>query len=161
VIFSRGRVAEPRLELTDDEVREVRPVRGRSHLRFDVVRQRVVVTQGAGGVQVAGQQVVECGDVRRALDGGVAPQGQDAAAGPADVAEQELEDRGGTDHLYAGRVLGPADGVTDGTRAVRPGVVEQRLRHLQERGPRRAADMLDEFGCVAGEVPAEDLEDAA
>ena len=64
-------------------------------------------------------KVVQRGDVGRALDGGVAAQGEDAAAGPADVAEQQLQDRRGADHLHAGRVLRPADGVADGAGAVR------------------------------------------
>ena len=51
--------------------------------------------------------------------GGVAAQGEDAAARPADVAEQQLQDRRRADHLHAGRVLRPADGVADRRRAVR------------------------------------------
>ena len=120
------------------------------------------VLEGAGRVQIAGQEVVERGDVGRALDGGVAAQGQDAAAGPADVAQQELQDRGRADHLHAGRVLRPADRVADGRRCgPGPRRWPERLGDLQERLARRAADLLDHLRRVAGVVPAEDLEDAA
>src|SRR5262249_38165318 len=84
IVLRRGRVAEPRLELADDESREVRPERGRLRLGADVVAQRVVSLQSAGGIEIAGVEVVEGGDVGRTLDGGVAAQGEDTAAGPAD-----------------------------------------------------------------------------
>ena len=44
---------------------------------------------GVGHGQVAGEEVVEGGDVGRPLDAGVAPQGEDAAARPPDVAQEE------------------------------------------------------------------------
>ena len=47
-------------------------------------------------------------------------QGHDPAAGPADVAEQRLQDRRGPDVLHADRVLGPADGVAERLVRSRP-----------------------------------------
>ena len=88
IVLLRGRRAEPGLEQADDELGEVHPVAGRADLGLDVVGQRVVVLEGARGVEIARQQVVERWDVGRALDRGVAAQRQDAAAGPADVAQQ-------------------------------------------------------------------------
>ena len=57
--------------------------------------------------------------------------------GPADVAEQQLEDRRGADVLDADGVLRPADRV-DRSRAVRsrPGVGAQRLGDREELAPR-------------------------
>ena len=98
----------------------------------DVSAQRELLLARARHVQVAGQQVVERRDVGRALDRRVAAQREDAAARPADVAEQQLQDRAGADHLHAGRVLRPADRVADGRRAVAARVADQRLGDLQE-----------------------------
>ena len=68
--------------------------------------------------EVAGEDVVERRDVGRALDRRVPAQRHDPAARPADVAEQELDDRGGADELDADRVLRPADGVDERARAL-------------------------------------------
>ena len=88
VIFCLCGVAEPGLELADDVGREVRPVRRGHRLVLDVLGQVLLPAAGVGRLEVAGVQVVEGGDVGRSLDGGVAAQGDDAAARPADVAEQ-------------------------------------------------------------------------
>src|SRR5262249_17624312 len=145
VVVRGGDVAEPRLELADNELGEVRPVRRGRRLLLDVIEQRVVLAEGAGRVQVARLDVVQRSDVGRSLDGGVAAQRQDAAARPADVAQQQLQDRRGPDHLYAGRVLRPADRVANGAGAVGAGVVPQRLRDLQENFLGRAAHLLNQL----------------
>ena len=44
----------------------------------------------------------------------------DAAARAAHVAQQQLQDRRRADHLHAGRVLGPAQGVHDAPVRSRP-----------------------------------------
>jgi formate dehydrogenase major subunit len=69
------------------------------------------------------EQVVEGWDVGRALDRRVAAQGQDAAARPPDVAEQELQDRAAADDLGAGGVLRPGHRVGERRRPVAPGIV--------------------------------------
>ena len=69
------------------------PPAGLGAVRLDVRRASVLVRCGVRHRQVAGQQVVERRDVGRALDRRVAAQRHDAAAGPADVAEQQLQDR--------------------------------------------------------------------
>ena len=56
-----------------------------AHVLDVVVEPEVLV--GVAHGHVAGEDVVEGGDVGRSLDAGVAAQGEDAAAGPADVAE--------------------------------------------------------------------------
>src|SRR5207302_8552221 len=76
---------------------------------------------------VAGQQVVQGGDVGRPLDAGVPSEGEDSPARPAHIAEEELENRRGPDALYSDGVLGPSHGVGKGRRAVTAGVVGQRL----------------------------------
>src|SRR5205085_1707252 len=121
----------------------------------------VVVEGGVGQGQVAGEQVVEGGDVGRPLDAGVAPQGEDAAAGAADVAQQELDDGRGADVLDADRVLRPADGVTHGRGAVGAGVAAEGVGHGQERVPGDAAHLLHQLRRVAGVVALQHLEDAA
>ena len=92
----------------------------------------------------------------------VAAHGHDAAAGPADVAQQQLEDAGGADDLHAGRVLRPADGVDDGAGAL--------AARSCRRAARRRATICsgvqpqicdDHLRRVAGEVLAQELHDAA
>ena len=86
-----------------------------------------------GHRQVAGQDVVERRDVGRSLNRGVAAQREDAAARPADVAEQQLQDRGGADDLHADRMLRPADGVADRGRAIRAGGAAEDVGDVEER----------------------------
>src|SRR5262245_34359357 len=85
----------------------------------------------------------------------------DAAAGPADVPEQLLEDRRGADDLDPGRVLRPADGVADGAGSFRARGGGVGVGDAEELGAWRAADPLDELRGVAGEMPLEQLVDAA
>src|SRR5690606_9680834 len=115
------RVAVPGLEERDDVLRELAPPAGSRTVAAHVLLQRLPVARG-GHRQVAGQEIVERGDVGRSLDRRVAAQGEDAAAGPSDVAEEELEDRGGADVLHAHRVLGPADRVAERAGALPAGV---------------------------------------
>src|SRR5206468_4635601 len=84
---------------------------------------RQVVLQGrlhplARGSRVAGEHVVEGPEVRRALDVRVTTQGDDTAAGPADVAEEDLEEGEGADLLDAVGRLVELEGVGDGSRLV-------------------------------------------
>ena len=115
----------------------------------------------AGHRQVAGQQVEQRRDVRRALDAGVPAQGEHAAARPADVAQQQLDDRTGADVLRADAVLRPSDAVDQRRGALPVRVRRPRLADRPELLRRRAADALDHLRGVAGEVPLEDLEHAA
>ena len=131
VVLGGGRVAPPRLQQRDGVGAHVGPVAGRRRALLDVLLQRPV-RLGRGHRQVARQDVVERRDVGRALDRRVAAQGHDAAARPADVAQQQLDDRGGADVLHPHRVLGPPDGVAERARALAARVVAQRLAHLEE-----------------------------
>src|SRR5690348_8020263 len=91
----------------------------------------------------------------------MAAQREDTAAGPSDVAEQQLQDRRRADVLHADGVLRPADGVAEGGGALAPGVRRDRLGDAQEDVLRRPADLFDELWRIAREVALEDLEDAA
>ena len=117
---------------------------------------------GVGHREVAGQDVVQRRDVGRALDGGVPAQGHDPAAGPADVAEQQLDDRRGADVLHADRVLGPADRVARTRRCARGR--SSRTAPRRPRGTARCGtphDLLDHLRRVAADSAAQQLEDAA
>src|SRR5581483_6587046 len=105
--------------------------------------------------------VVERRDVGRALDRGVAPQRQDATAWSADVAEQELQDRGRPNGLDAGRVLRPTDRVAPRGRAVATRGATDCLGDAVEQRRRDAADLLNHLRRVAREVPPQHLEHAA
>ena len=91
----------------------------------------------------------------------MAAQREDAAAGPPNVAEQQLQDRRRADVLHADGVLRPADGIAEGGGALASGVRRDRLGDAQEDVLWRAADLLDQLRRVAREVALEDLEDAA
>src|SRR2546423_9314815 len=97
----------------------------------------------------------------RALERRVPAQGEDPAAGPADVPEQLLHDRRRPDHLHADRVLRPADGVAERARPIAPRVRDQRLAYLDEVVDGAAARLGDELRRVALVMPLEDLQDAA
>ena len=159
VVVGGGVVAPPRLEQADQVGVDVGPGAGRLAPGRDVGVE-VGVQGGVGHGQVAGQEVVEGGDVGGALDAGVAPEGEDAAARAADVAQEELDDGRGADVLHADRVLGPADGVAEGGGALPARVAAQGLGHRQELVPGDAAHLLHHLGRVAGVVALEHLEHA-
>ena len=162
VVVLRRRVGpEPGLQQRDDVLVEVAPPAARRAALLDVALEREVALGDLGHRQVAGEQVVERGDVARALDRGVAAHRHDAAARAPDVAEQQLDDRAGADHLHAEAVLRPADAVDEHGRALAPRVGDQRLGDLEERLARDAAHALDHLRRVARVVLLEQLEDAA
>src|SRR5204863_2156291 len=139
-------LAEPGLHQRDDVRRVLRPQARARGIDLEVVAKLVVVRARHG--EVSGQQVEESRDVRRSLDAGVAPQGEDAAAGAPDIAEQELDDRGGPDVLRAGRVLCPAHRVAERAGALASGARAEQLANLQERLLRYSADLRPGFGRV-------------
>ena len=73
---------------------------------------RVLLEERHG--QIAGQNVVQRGNIGGTLNRSVSAQRQNAAAGPSDISEQQLQNRRGADDLHAVRVLRPADRVADG-----------------------------------------------
>ena len=79
----------------------------------------------------------------------MAAQRHDAAAGPADVAQQQLQHRGGADDLHALGLVRPADRVAEGRRALGAGVFGQRVGDLVEKLRRDAAHLLDHLRRVA------------
>jgi len=91
----------------------------------------------------------------------VPAQRQYAAARPAHVAEQQLDDRPGADVLDADAVLGPAHRVDQRGGALPARVGRPGLAHLEELLLRYAADPLDHLRGVAGVVPLEHLVHAA
>jgi len=91
-VLGRRRVPEIRLEQGDHVLADVRPEAGAPAFVPDIAVQVGIDAQMGGHVQVAGQQVIQCRDVGRSLDGGVASERLDSAARAPDVAQQELED---------------------------------------------------------------------
>ena len=76
--------------------------------------------------------MVERWNIGRALDRRMAAQRHDACAGPAEIAEQQLEQRRAADDLRTVGVLRPGDGVRERRGALGSGVIEQRLRNFQK-----------------------------
>ena len=159
VVLGGGGVAPVRLQQAHGVRPDVAPEAGLALVVVHPLVHRLVLV-GVGHRDVARQDVEQGRDVGRALDRRVPAQRQDAAAGPTDVAEQGLQDRGGADDLRADAVVGPADGVAERRRALASAVAGERVGDLREVGRRDAADLLHHLGGVAGEVPLEDLEDA-
>ena len=119
-----------------------------------------MILERGGRRHVAVNAVVERGYVGRPLDRGVAPERHDPAAGPAHVAEQELEQGAAADHLRAVGVLGPPDGVGPPGGPVPPRVLQHRLGHLEERLLGATGYLLHHLGRVPAEVALHYLEHA-
>ena len=165
VVVLRRVLAVIRLQQRHEVRLHVAPEARRRGVALDELVEIVIVAclmrLRVGHRDVAGEDVVQRRDVRRALDRGVPAERHDPAARPPDVPEQELDDRRGADVLHADRVLRPADGVDERARALAAGVVAQRFRDLEEVLLRTAAQLGDELGRVARVVALHDLEDAA
>ena len=127
----------------------------------DIRTQRLVRAVVCGRLrQVAGEGVVQSRDVGRALDGRVAAQGHNAAAGPTHVAEQQLQDSGSTYYLHAGGVLRPSQRISDAGGPLASGVAAEQFRHAHKFFHRTAAHLGDDLRRVACKVPTQDLHDA-
>ena len=99
-----------------------------------------------------------------ALDVRVAAQRVHAAAGAADVAEQQLQHRRGADDLRAEGVLRPADGVDDRRRLLHVAVFADRREQIggfQKLILRDAGDALDHLRRVARVLLLQQLKDAS
>ena len=159
VIGLGSRVAPPGLEQADRIRAHVGPEALVRALGVHVGGEILVPVHVRHG-QVSGQQVEQGGDVGGALDRGVSAQRENAAPGPADVAEQQLEDGGGADVLHADGVLGPADAVDERRGAVGARILRHELADPGERVRRHAAGLLDHLRGVAREMPLQHLEHA-
>src|SRR5438270_448186 len=111
--------------------------------------------------QVAREDVVQGGDVRRALDGRVAAESHHPPARTSYVPQEELQDGRGADDLDALRVLGPADSVAESRRPLAPGILADGLGDLEESLLWTTSYTLDHLQGVLGKVALEDLEHAA
>ncbi len=81
--------------------------------------------------------------------------------GPAHVAEQQLQDAGSAYDLHAGRVLRPSQRVGNASGPLASGVGAEQLRDAQKLFRLAAAHLGDDLRRVAGEVPAQNLHNAA
>ncbi len=91
----------------------------------------------------------------------MATQGVNAAAHHADVAQQQLHNRGGTDDLRAVGVMRPAQCVQDGTGFIPGRGFRQGFRHVQEIRLRRTADGFHHFRGVAADMGFQQIKYAA
>src|SRR5690348_16195779 len=91
----------------------------------------------------------------------MAAQGKNPASGPADVAEKQLKNSGGTDHLHAVRVLRPAHCVTDSGRARGPRGGAESLGEALENIGANTAHSLQHFRGVSVQMAFQNLEYAA
>jgi hypothetical protein len=160
VVVGRRRRAPPGLQQRHHVRAGVAPPAALGRRAIDVVVEPVVLRR-VRHLEVAGEDVVQRRDVRRALDRRMAAQCDDPAARSPDVAEEQLDDRRGADVLDADRVLCPADRVGERRGSVAARVAAQRLGDGFELCDGAAARLRDDVGRVAGVVPLEDLEDAA
>ncbi len=110
---------------------------------------------------VTRQEIGHQSQIGQSLDVRVAAQGIHAAAGNADITEQQLHHGAGADDLRTDRMLGPAECVQDsaGARWRRGGC--QHLAHFQKFFLRRAAHALHHFRRIAIVVLFHQVEYAA
>ena len=164
------RVSVQRLEERHHELRRVRPVVKRVPIRrcrgsrrsppqigreIDIVRRR--------HFQIAGENVEDAGQVSSTLNVRVPAQRIDAAAGPSDVAEQELQHRGGADDLRPEGVLRPPDRIDDRGDLLHVAVGANRREQVgrsQKLIARDAGDPLDHLRRVARVVLLQQLKHA-
>ena len=88
IVFLICGLAVPGLQQTDDVLINVVPPAGLGVVLLDVLPELVGIRQEIRNGQVARQNVVKSRNIGGALNRCVATQGQDAAAGAADVAKQ-------------------------------------------------------------------------
>src|SRR5437868_7196159 len=113
IIFFFCLVAIPGFQEADDVLVKVAPPSRIAAMAVYVLLESVGIALPKWHRQVARQDVVESRNVRRSLNAGVSAERKDASPWPADIAEQKLENAGGTDDLYARRMLCPTDCVTN------------------------------------------------
>ena len=152
VVLLRSGRAPVRLQQADHVGAHVAPEALFRRLGRDVGVE-VLVGVGVRHRQVAGQQVEQRRDVSGPLDRRVPAQRQDAPARPADVAQQQLQDRRGADVLHPHGVLRPADAVDERTGPFGSGVIGHQLADLAESIRRNPADLPDHLRGIPGEVP--------
>ncbi len=154
VVGRRGFVTPPSLEQAHDVLRSILPpVRA---FRIGALRGEVVVVVRQAllfvrwGLQIARQQVEQQAVVGRALDVRLAAQGVDAAAGHADVPQQELQHGIRAYVLRSVSVLGGTHCVEPGTRAAafpRRGVPLANLPVVLDGRPGDIANRLHVVPC--------------
>ena len=163
VVLRRRGVAVHRLEVRHHELRHVRPVARSAASRPRGSPASVSCFFSADGARhVAVDRVVERRHVGRALDRRVAAQRHDAAARPADVAEQQLEQRAAADDLrrrWCAASTPPRRRTTWSGPA--PELARMRLGDLAGTCPAGSRSTARPSPACSGEVPLDDLEDAA
>ena len=152
IIFLYRLIAIPGLQQADDVLLKVAPPSCVAAVALDVLLQSVCIVFPKWHRQITGKDVVKCGNIRRALDACMSTKSQDAAARPSNVAEQQLENRCGTNDLYSVRMLSPADCVADRASFFRTRSIREYFRDPQELLFGNSADTLNEFWCVACEM---------
>src|SRR5215469_5070845 len=101
------------LQQADDVFIEIPPPSGARRVLGDVLCETLRRLSESRHVQISGENIEQRRNVGAALNRRVAAKRHDAASRTPHVAEQELQDGGAADDLHAGRVLRPADRVTD------------------------------------------------
>ena len=69
--------------------------------------------------QVTRENVVERGNIRRALNGRMPAQRQNASTWPANISEKQLQNRRRANDLHSFGVLRPADGIANCASLIR------------------------------------------
>src|ERR1700733_4835196 len=148
------------LQETDNVLVEIIPPAGPRLILFNEVPQRPRFFAEFRHIQIAGQDVEQSGNVRGTLNRRVAAQRHNASARPAHISQQELQNRRATNSLNAGGVLGPSDGITNGSRLFRARGFAIRLGGVEERFPGDPAVLFHHFGSVSRKMLLQKLEHA-
>src|SRR5215831_19829210 len=87
-------------------------------------------------------------------------QGENPAAGPSNIAEQELKNRSSPDDLDAFCLLRPSDRVTNRCRLIGTGSTHELIRNSLKQFVRNAANRFNHFRRVTSEMAFELLKNA-
>jgi hypothetical protein len=163
IVRARGVAKEGLLE-ADEELGGILIIADRARTkrletpRLHVLLVRLLVVERQ--IHVSRHLVRQQSDIGQPLDVRVAAQGIHAAAGHADVAEQQLDHRHGADVLGTDRMLGPAQREQRRHRLVRRRRGGDQFTDLQVLVLRRAADARHHFGRVASDMLAQKIDHA-
>src|SRR5579859_1440292 len=126
----------------------------------NVLGSRLCLRQCGWLWHVAGQQIIERGDIRRTLNTCVTAQCQNSSAGTAHVTQQQLHDCSCTDDLDTLGLLCPANCIAEAGRALASRVRYQCLRDQLKLLLWHSTHVFYHLGSIAGEVAAHNLEHA-
>src|SRR4029434_10597412 len=98
-----------------------------------VIVQRLFAAVAAWHRQITRENIVKRRNIGRSLNGSMASQRENAAAGPADIAKQKLQNGRCANDLDSFGMLRPTDRITDGGCFLRTRCAHERICNLAKK----------------------------